>query len=119
MQVLLNIGLESKTLGKIGPVTAISAARLNWLKVIDSAVVQSDTEPTLVLECDLATMLGTTDTFLKLANELGQECIAVYVPSFHMGALIGSHALAWGPFNPEYFFLLDGTRLQQPTAKAA
>lgn len=123
MQVLLNIGLESKTLGKIAPVTAISAARLNGLTVTRTAVVQSDTEPTLVLE---VTMHGhdsveNTRTLRRLAEDLGQDCIAVYcqVPIANFGALVGPRAAEWGPFNPEFFFLLDGARLQQPVAKAA
>ena len=46
MDVILNIGLHSDKLGKIAPVTALSAVRLAHLDILSSKVVQSDTEPT-------------------------------------------------------------------------
>lgn len=118
MQVILNIGLESKTLGKIAPVTALSAARLQWLTILNSAVVLSDTEYTLVLEVNhFADVHGRVEA---LAADLGQDCIAVYYPGLRKGDLVDPRAAEWGPFNPEFFFfLLDGTRLAAPAAKAA
>lgn len=120
MRVLLNIGLESKTLGKIPAPWAIDAARLAWLTVVASKVVQSDTEPTLVLEVDYDGMLtGLGGRLQNLCDTLGQDCIALWMPERNRGELVGPRAAEWGPFNPEFFFLLDGTRLQAPAAKAA
>lgn len=120
MQVLLNIGLESKTLGKIAPVTAISAAQLRWLNVTGSKLVQSDTEPTLVLEVKTSMDLIFFDNVMhQLAQDLDQDCIAWWVGQFDLGRLTGPRAAEWGEFNLELFFLLDGTRLQEPVAKAA
>lgn len=45
-------------------------------------------------------------------EELKQDCIAVYRELTGGGALVGPRADAWGPFNPEYFLLLDGRRLR-------
>lgn len=118
MQFLLNIGLESKTLGKIAPVTAISAARLNGLTVTRTAVVQSDTEPTLVVEAQMSAVRAVR-AIHTLAEDLGQDCIAAYYPGDAGWLLVGPRATEWGPFNPEFFLLLDGTRLQTPAAKAA
>jgi hypothetical protein len=53
------------------------------------------------------------------ANELGQECIALYYPGAEFGQLIGPRAAAWGEFNPEFFLMPDGTRMAAPTSLAA
>ncbi len=121
MDVILNIGLHSDKLGKIPAHQAVAAVRLAWIDVKSVKVAQSDTEPTLVLE---AAMRGhdsveNTRTLRKLAETLGQDCIAVWSPRVHFGALIGPKAAAWGDFNPEFFILPDGTRLAEPAAKAA
>lgn len=123
MRALLNIGLESSTLGKITPAEVVAAARLHWLTVTAAKRVQSDTEPTMVLEVIMRghDSVENTRTLRRLAEDLGQDCIAVYcrLPIANFGALVGPRAAEWGPFNPEFFFLLDGTRLQPPVSKAA
>lgn len=91
MQVILNIGLESKTHGKITPVTALSAARLRWLQIKSSAVHHSDTEPTLVLECAAPEGI-LADVVADLARDLGQDCIAAYNERTQQGQLIGPRA---------------------------
>lgn len=133
MQVLLNIGLdnvpvvgESFTNGVRNPAvverlfTVIHALRAAGFKVQASKLLQSDTEPTLaarVLFC--GHMTDFNQVLHDLSASLQQDCIAVYNPITGQGELIGPRAAKWGPFNPEFFFLLDGTRLQAPVAKAA
>ena len=118
MEVLLNVGCDSKTLGKIPPMWVVSAARLRWINVIAHKVLRSDTETTVVLHAHIdGPQIEKLVT--ELCGVLGQDCIAVYAPAVQLGDLIGPGAKAWGSFNPEFFFLLDGTRLQQPVAKAA
>ncbi len=51
------------------------------------------------------------NTIYDLALLLNQDAIAVYLPDFGHGALIGPRAEAWGNFNPEFFLLPDGSRL--------
>lgn len=38
-----------------------------------------------------------------LAKALEQDCIAVYIPAWRKGRLIGPKAAEWGDFNIEYF----------------
>ncbi len=121
MDVILNIGLNSKTLGKIAPAEAISAARLHWLQVKHSVVHHSDTEPTLVLVVE-APRINLHGIVRGLAKTLGQEVIACWKPERQKGVMLGAEIDlddSWGPFNPEFFILPDGTRLAQPVAKAA
>lgn len=120
MNFILNIGLKSETLGDI---SLLLAKQMLWaadLMIVKEAVHTSDTEPTLVVE--VSTLNGPSLTlaqFRNLAIDLGQDCIAIYRPKTGKGALIGPKAAAWGPFNPEYFIQLDGTRLAAPAQLAA
>lgn len=132
MQYLLNIGLDKATadtpeaagynLFMRRVICATDALQGHGFKIIRSRVHQSDTEPTLValVETGLAhTDITVFTQVTKLSEALGQDCIALYNPASGRGALIGPRAAAWGTFNPEYFFLLDGTRLAQPVQVAA
>lgn len=42
-----------------------------------------------------------------IAEQLDQDCVAVMIDD--KGLLIGPNAAAWGAFNPEFFFNIDGT----------
>lgn len=120
MDFILNIGLKVGTSGNI-PVELVKDMLWNAdLSVKTERVVQSDTEPTLVVE--VSSMNGPTLTLAllnRLSSDLGQDCVAVYRPKTQSGALIGPKAAAWGSFNPEFFILPDGTRLSQPSSQAA
>lgn len=120
MDFILNIGLKSDTLGDISVALAKQMLWAADLLIKIETVVQSDTEPTLVV---MVTSINgpafTLANLRQLAIDLGQDCIAVYRPQVGRGALIGPKAAEWGPFNPQYFFLLDGTRLSALTAQAA
>lgn len=126
MKLILNIGLDVNATQTLAANVALQIVAANDFRVERHAVVQSDTEPTLVVEVTFDpffTAKGASATVgqavYRTAKELRQDCIAVYNPSKPLGALVGPHAAKWGPFNPELFFLLDGTRLAQPAAKAA
>ena len=123
MRFLLNIGLN------VGATTAISAevARqiliANHLLPVDDGVVHaSDTEPTLVIAVEplmLRNPLLVMQSLKAVAVDLQQDCIAVYRPKTGGGSLVGPKAAEWGPFNPEFFILPNGTRLSGPAAQAA
>jgi hypothetical protein len=122
MRFILNIGLN------VGATTALSAhvarqilAANDLLPVNDGVVHTSDTEPTLVIEV----LPQSRSPFLVLqalkatAADLQQDCIAVYRPKTGGGSLVGPKAAEWGPFNPEFFILPNGTRLSGPAAQTA
>lgn len=48
-----------------------------------------------------------TDRLHRLAQELGQDCIAVYHPDQDHGELLGPSAAAWGGFSLARFQRLD------------
>jgi hypothetical protein len=122
MRFILNIGLN------VGATTAISAevarqilAANDLLPVNDGVVHASDTEPTLVIEVEaiLCSPMFVIQALRATADDLQQDCIAVYRPKTGAGTLIGQKAAEWGPFNPEFFILPDGSRLSGPAAQAA
>lgn len=122
MDVILNIGLNSDTLGSIETNTALQALSDNGFFVHGSQVFNSDTEPTLVVTGRLTgdDSVDNTKNLYRVAVLLGQDCIAVYSDRLiAFGALIGPRAAAWGDFNPEFFVMPDGSRLATPVAKAA
>ena len=69
--------------------------------ITNVAVKQSDTERTLIVDCN--TIWGSLEV---LAVALDQDCIAVRNNKTGDGELIGDKAEAWGPFNPEYFLTI-------------
>lgn len=119
MEVILNIGLNGVpqevdnvySIGRKIPAfeTALTSVKCLNFKVITCAVVESDTEPTLVVRATHAGDVRVCTTWL--AEKLNQDCIAVYIPSKNEGHLYGPRASEWGDFNPEFFFMLDGSRL--------
>ena len=115
---ILNIGLNTAD-GAIAIEEARKVLRAYGFSILREALLESDTEPTLVAE--VATGFATTLTVLQLlyqvSEELKQDCIAVYRGLTRGGALIGPRAAEWGPFNPEFFLLLDGRRLSEVNAK--
>lgn len=115
MKFLLNVGLGTKATTTLSADVARQIVVANDFLVTTWSVVQSDTEPTLVCEA----MPMTTDRGIvlqhlyQIAEDLEQDCIAVYSPTTGKGVLIGPDAQAWGKFNPAYFFTLNGQRLAQ------
>jgi len=130
MEVILNIGLDgvpadlSYTNGKLNPLDArramqaVQAVRSHGFDILSAKVVQSDTEPTLVVRAEDAG-IGQDNRIDMLSTALKQDCIGVWYPAEQYGQLIGPRADAWGEFNPEFFIMLDGTRLSHPGLQAA
>lgn len=89
-------------------------------EVITWSVVTSDTEKTVIAAVYLPGGVTIThNRIAALAETLGQDCIAAYCENTRTGALLGPRAAQWGEFNPEYFFLLNGTRLADTTLPRA
>lgn len=110
----LNIGLNT-TDGAITIEEARKTLRAYGFSILREALLESDTEPTLVAEVTtgFATTLAVLQLLYQVSEELEQDCIAVYHELTGAGTLIGPRAAEWGPFNPEYFLLLDGRRLAE------
>lgn len=120
-KLILNIGLNRASGGTITADLARRTLLANEFSIVRDAVLESDTEPTLVAE---VTIRNTSPfIFLQLlrrvAEELDQDCIAVYRELTGGGSLIGPRAAEWGPFNPEFFLLLDGRRLSDAAQRSA
>ena len=115
--LILNIGLARKGLGNIGTAYTRGALRFSGLRIVQNAVHQSNTEATMVAE--IAEHSHWKPLVFGLAVATEQDCIAVYDPATGHGELVGPRAEAWGDFNPEYFVLMDGTRLAQTSIKTA
>ena len=116
MRIIFNIGLESKDAN--GNVIALEPeAVCEFIHGLTNcgfygALLESRTEQTLVLEFDYAELrehASLTDVALEVCEQFNQDCVAVYNTGLEAGHLIGPRAEAWGDFNPEYFFLVDGT----------
>lgn len=122
MAIVINVGLltnkgESLDLGLvIQTVNNLLAHNPAW-HITDVKLVQSDSEPTLVVILESSYLWNAyslrtlRNIVLTLSDTLEQDCIAVWDGDNERGFLIGSNTEAWGDFNPEYFFLGDGTRL--------
>lgn len=119
-QFILNIGLDSQATGAIAAHVAEQIVAANNFRIVRTAVHQSDTEQTLVAEIQCFDMpFLAWQQFVQIARDLRQDCIAIYNPATGTGALAGLRAQAWGEFNPEFFLLLDGSRLSSTLQRAA
>lgn len=118
MRIIFNIGLESKDAD--GNVIALDPGVVcEYLHELANcgfygALFESHTEQTLVVDFDYAELRQLASfSFTGLANRIcerfNQDCVAVYNTAFEVGQLIGPRAEARGDFNPECFFLVDGT----------
>lgn len=119
MSLILNIGLARNGKSNIGVGTVLRDLA-SYFTVLQHSVQHSETEITVVAEVERrGNILNTANAIFILAELLGQECIAVYNCSSAQGALIGPRADKWGDFNPEYFVMLDGRRMNQPALQVA
>lgn len=121
MRFILNIGLDVQATRTLAADVALQVVRASDFITTKWMTVVSDTEPTLVVEVDY---LGTHallcwQALHQIAVDLHQDCIAVHRPLTGGGALVGPGREKWGPFNPEFFILPDGTRLSAKTAAQA
>jgi hypothetical protein len=106
--LLLNIGLARGDGGNISVGTVLREVYQAG-KLVTYAAHHSDTEQTVIafvsIEGDYPAKIN------HLCVLWGQDCIAAYNPVTKAGELIGPKAAEWGEFNPEFFVLLDGSRL--------
>lgn len=118
MRIIYNIGLETKDAA--GNVSLLDhEAVCEFVHELANcgfygALLESRTEPTLVLDFDYAELrqhasFSLTGLANRICERFNQDCVAVYNTALEAGQLIGPRAEAWGEFNPEYFFLVDGT----------
>lgn len=124
MSLILNIGRRVERTGAILPVdTVFAALKGQELTVLSSSHVDSDTEPTLVVEvaswADYGVDAAQADAVYRVAIWLEQDCIAAHDAGSGTGLLIGPNAHAWGDFNPDFFIGLDGRRLSDTVAALA
>ena len=116
MDILVNIGLARPDGGHSDASTVFRALRARGFHHTDAKLHVSDSEETVVarLESTDAPLRQVRQQLFYVANDLGQDCIAVLFDDAAgepEGALIGPRAHAWGEFNPAFFLLLDGSRL--------
>jgi len=112
--MLLNIGLAVNDGTVVHPTRALAAVRaIGGVEPRRWAIHQSDSEPTLVVECP--TMTGAAA--YAVSEYLRQDAIAL--SDGRDGWLVGPAADAWGEFNPDYFLTLDGRRLSAAAAARA
>ena len=119
--ITLNIGLAIGNNGAYNSVAhTLQALHAVGFTLEALRVVTSDTERTIVAQCPCPfsiSDLGVRSAVHRLAVNLGQDCIAAHDGAD--GALIGPDAAAWGDFNPEFFFNLDGSRMAVPALPLA
>jgi len=111
MRFILNIGLARAGNSNIGTGTVLREIATAGFTIDFYSIQHSDTEITVVAQCEDNNLPGRDNRIDNLSTLLGQDCIAVYFPDDKFGQLIGPRAAAWGEFNPEFFLNLDGSRL--------
>lgn len=110
MNLILNIGMARDGNSNIGVGTALREIANTGFVINSHSIRHSDTEFTVV--ADVTLVRGKLDQAVDfLCLLLDQGCIAVWSPIEREGRLIGPGAAEWGLFNPEFFLMLDGSRL--------
>lgn len=116
MRYILNIGLDNvkRRVDYRGRPTSAAEVAFDAVKALNFktyhyTLLQSDSEPTIVVRANHNGDVAACANWL--AEELGQDCIAVFDTEGDLTGLYGPRAAAWGDFNPEFFLLADGTRL--------
>ena len=117
MQVELNIGLERKD--GVLPVATYRQALATLRTAVTLTVDRTYTtryfkDGESVEEIGLFVSFPWTASYDELVTligllsiDLGQDCIAVYLPAKGVGALVGPKAKEWGAFNLEFFKRFD------------
>jgi hypothetical protein len=103
---LVNIGLNVEGGAPLTPAAVLDALKAIGVTVETHEVHESNTEPTVVAKLDRPL---TPEEAHALSVTLKQQAIAQL--SDGEGGVHGPMAEAWSPFNPEFFLLMDGTKL--------
>lgn len=106
---LVNIGLHVAGGDSLTPAEAIAALKSRGIDVTESAVHDSNTEPTLVARTSRPL---TAEEATGLSADLKQDAIAQMGPSGN--DLFGPKASEWGPFDPGQFLDLKGRKASAP-----
>ncbi len=119
MKLILNIGLDVQATRQIAAHVALEIVKANRFIVHSSKVIESDTEPTLVVEVSedpVAFGNSRHGAVRCIARDLQQEVIACWKPERNKGVMLGATIDlddSWGAFNPAAFIMPDGRRLSQ------
>ena len=111
---LVNVGLDIPDGGTLTESDVRVAFAQLGIPMQRTAIHQSDTESTLVVELDRALLPAEGQ---RLAELLKQEAIAE--KHGDSGTLHGPMAEKWGPFNPDFFLKLNGARLSETVPQDA
>ncbi len=114
--ILINVGLARKGQPDLSVVDVLLTLEGHGVTVFRHVVHQSATETTVVAAVELphapderhAAAHGDLGAIYRSAQQLEQDCIAVYDPSVRTGILVGPRAADWGEFQPKYFLNLEG-----------
>lgn len=98
MNAILNIGLHVEGKLTLTIFEVIPVVNVTGVTVLRWRILQSTTEPTLVVETNLPLQ---PHQGLAVALLLRQDCIAQWHNG--VGELFGPKAEKWGPFNREFF----------------
>lgn len=104
MKHIINIGLAVPNSNNMISTEAALAALADVFGATPARwhVAQSGTEPTLVAEVHAARSHVYPQAH-RVSVALSQDCIAVYCPARHTGALVGPKSADWGAFNMAAF----------------
>ena len=113
--MILNIGLDVATGGRLCVSDVAAVLHQHHVPVLAIREHHSDTEATAVvrLSCMPEVIAAAMAAAYGIAEDLGQDCIAIYNPLIAVGQLIGPRADKWGMFDPSCFLLPDGSRLAE------
>lgn len=109
VQSVVNIGLstaELKGSGQMEVQHVMDVLRAEGIKTLHGSVHVSDSEPTLVVELPAPLEPVAAE---RLSSLLHQEAIAERFAD-GSGTLHGPMADRWGPYNPAFFVMPDGSR---------
>lgn len=113
-QVILNIGLAREGKDDLTFTEVYKAINTCNISHLRFERVQSDTEETLVVNA----LIYSDFDVARLSARLEQDCIAIWDLAHQEGRLAGPNAAKWGDFNPEFFLLLNGSRLSDARSVA-
>lgn len=104
--MILNIGLD-----RLEPQYVLNAMKSNGIIFAEGIqLVQSKPEQTMVIS------VSDFADISKLAEYLGENCIAGYVEDSGIGEMYGPKCAEYGDFDPAKFYLASGRKLANVSA---